>query len=47
MPTRNVSLTAEQDVFVEAMVRAGRYQTPVKLCATRCTACSSGCAKTT
>ncbi len=26
MPTRNVSLTAEQDVFVEAMVRAGRYQ---------------------
>ena len=26
MPTRNVNLTAEQDAFVEAVVRAGRYQ---------------------
>jgi len=26
MPTRNVNLTAEQDAFVEEMVRAGKYQ---------------------
>ena len=26
MPTRNVNLTAEQNVFVETMVRTGRYQ---------------------
>jgi antitoxin ParD1/3/4 len=26
MPTRNVSLTAEQDAFVEEVVRAGEYQ---------------------
>ncbi|MFZ0888885.1 MAG: type II toxin-antitoxin system ParD family antitoxin [Candidatus Binataceae bacterium] len=26
MPTRNVSLTAEQDAFVERVVRAGEYQ---------------------
>ncbi len=26
MPTRNVNLTAEQDAFVEEVVRAGRYQ---------------------
>lgn len=26
MPTRNVNLTAEQDAFVEKVVRAGRYQ---------------------
>lgn len=26
MPTRNVSLTAEQDAFVEEMVRSGRYR---------------------
>ncbi len=28
MPTRNVNLTAEQDRFVEDVVRAGRYQNP-------------------
>jgi antitoxin ParD1/3/4 len=26
MPTRNVSLTAEQDAFVKRMVKAGEYQ---------------------
>ena len=26
MPTRNVSLTAEQDAFVEEVVEAGEYQ---------------------
>ena len=26
MPTRNVSLTREQDEFVESVVRAGEYQ---------------------
>jgi antitoxin ParD1/3/4 len=26
MPTRNISLTAEQDAFVEEIVRAGKYQ---------------------
>jgi antitoxin ParD1/3/4 len=26
MPTRNVNLTAEQDAFVEEIVRAGKYQ---------------------
>jgi antitoxin ParD1/3/4 len=26
MPTRNVDLTAEQDAFVEEIVRAGKYQ---------------------
>ena len=26
MPTRNISLTAEQDEFVERVVRAGEYQ---------------------
>ncbi|GHE80053.1 transcriptional regulator [Camelimonas fluminis] len=26
MPTRNINLTAEQDAFVEEVVRAGRYQ---------------------
>jgi len=26
MPTRNISLTAEQDAFVEAIVDAGEYQ---------------------
>jgi antitoxin ParD1/3/4 len=26
MPTRNISLTAEQDAFVESVVRAGEYQ---------------------
>ncbi|MCC6467453.1 MAG: type II toxin-antitoxin system ParD family antitoxin [Alphaproteobacteria bacterium] len=26
MPTRNVNLTAEQDAFVEKMVRDGKYQ---------------------
>ena len=26
MPTRNVSLTAEQDAFVERLVKAGEYQ---------------------
>jgi antitoxin ParD1/3/4 len=26
MPTRNVSLTAEQDAFVERVVKAGKYQ---------------------
>ena len=28
MPTRNVSLTAEQDAFVERMVKGGEYQNP-------------------
>ena len=26
MPTRNISLTAEQDAFVEKLVEAGKYQ---------------------
>jgi antitoxin ParD1/3/4 len=26
MPTRNISLTAEQDAFVEQVVKAGEYQ---------------------
>ena len=26
MPTRNVNLTSEQDAFIEAMVKAGKYQ---------------------
>src|SRR2546426_8655633 len=26
MPTRNISLTAEQDAFVEKLVRTGEYQ---------------------
>jgi antitoxin ParD1/3/4 len=26
MPTRNISLTAEQDAFVESIVKAGEYQ---------------------
>jgi antitoxin ParD1/3/4 len=26
MPTRNISLTAEQDAFVESVVRSGEYQ---------------------
>jgi antitoxin ParD1/3/4 len=26
MPTRNISLTAEQDAFVEKLVTAGEYQ---------------------
>lgn len=26
MPTRNVNLTAEQDAFVDEIVRAGKYQ---------------------
>jgi len=26
MPTRNISLTAEQDAFVEKIVRSGEYQ---------------------
>jgi antitoxin ParD1/3/4 len=26
MPTRNISLTAEQDAFVEKIVKAGEYQ---------------------
>ena len=26
MPTRNISLTAEQDAFVEKLVKAGEYQ---------------------
>jgi antitoxin ParD1/3/4 len=26
MPTRNINLTAEQDAFVEEIVRAGMYQ---------------------
>lgn len=26
MPTRNINLTAEQDAFVEGLVRAGKYQ---------------------
>ena len=34
MPTRNVSLTAEQDAFVESVVKAGEYQN-AKRCVTR------------
>lgn len=26
MPTRNISLTAEQDAFVESVVKSGEYQ---------------------
>jgi antitoxin ParD1/3/4 len=26
MPTRNINLTAEQDAFVDEVVRAGKYQ---------------------
>lgn len=26
MPTRNISLTAEQDAFVETLIRSGDYQ---------------------
>jgi antitoxin ParD1/3/4 len=26
MPTRNISLTAEQDAFIESVVKAGDYQ---------------------
>jgi antitoxin ParD1/3/4 len=26
MPTRNISLTAEQDAFVEKLIKAGEYQ---------------------
>jgi antitoxin ParD1/3/4 len=26
MPTRNISLTAEQDAFVESLVKTGEYQ---------------------
>jgi antitoxin ParD1/3/4 len=26
MPTRNISLTAEQDAFIESIVKAGEYQ---------------------
>ncbi len=26
MPTRNISLTAEQDAFVESIVKSGEYQ---------------------
>ena len=26
MPTRNINLTAEQDAFVEEVVRSGKYQ---------------------
>jgi antitoxin ParD1/3/4 len=26
MPTRNISLTVEQDAFVESVVKAGKYQ---------------------
>ena len=26
MPTRNVNLTAEQDAFVDSLVKSGRYQ---------------------
>ncbi|MGZ5872299.1 MAG: type II toxin-antitoxin system ParD family antitoxin [Bradyrhizobium sp.] len=26
MPTRNISLTAEQDAFIESVVKAGEYQ---------------------
>jgi|KBSSwiStaDraftv2_1062776.scaffolds.fasta_scaffold68665_4 antitoxin ParD1/3/4 len=26
MPTRNINLTAEQDAFVERMVKTGKYQ---------------------
>ena len=26
MPTRNISLTAEQDAFVDSVVKAGEYQ---------------------
>jgi len=26
MPTRNISLTVEQDAFVESIVKAGEYQ---------------------
>lgn len=36
MPTRNISLTAEQDAFVEKVVEAGEYRTQVKLFATLC-----------
>ena len=43
MPTRNISLTAEQDAFVEhlAVARPANIRTPAKPCGTRCARSSS------
>jgi hypothetical protein len=36
MPTRKISLTREQDAFVERVVKAGKYQNAGKAVGTRC-----------
>jgi hypothetical protein len=46
MPTRNISLTAEQDAFVEKLVTAGEYQNAGKPFATHCAHWSSAGGKT-
>ena len=37
MPTRNISLTAEQDAFIESIVKAGEYQDASEAVRDRCT----------
>ena len=44
-PTRNISLTPEQDAFIEEAVKPGDYQNPVRRCAMRCARCSSADAR--
>ena len=46
MPTRNVSLTAEQDAFVERVVKAGEYQMRVRRYVMPCACFSKSGAKT-
>jgi Arc/MetJ-type ribon-helix-helix transcriptional regulator len=46
MPTRNISLTDEQDAFVEKVVKAGEYQNASEAVrATRSGCCSNGAVK--
>ena len=46
MPTRNISLTPEQDAFIEKTVKSANTRMPAKPCAMRCARCNSAGAKT-
>ena len=46
MPTRNISLTPEQDAFVEEVVRLATTRMPARLFGMRCVYLSSAGRKT-
>jgi putative addiction module CopG family antidote len=47
MPTRNISLTPEQDAFVESVVKAGEYQNATEVVRDKDTIRSSAGLETT